>query len=309
MGFWLETLLYGAVVLLFWSNLAVFFKGTTAPKTKSMLSAAILVFTLATAHLLITAILVLPPILVAFMISLDSIPWQHMYSLVIAELALRLFQIIAGNAVSLYRLWLGWNQSIGVAIVPALLLLASIACACYSIAVEARFYSPYPSVLNTIYYDNTVVTARNVLIAFEIIVTVQAVITSALIAIRLWRANKTASKYSSGRLSSLTSIVRLIGESAAFYAATLLTMVLLWGLAPAVVYEIFKMLIPAIVGLTFCGPSSSSGAYSSDVQLAGRGEQAGIIASKCVPSVTTADGLLEHDIEAGRMNGARNKEM
>lgn len=107
--------------------------------------------------------------------------------------------------------------------------------------------------------------ARTVL-ALEIIMLVLPVVTSALIALRLWENERRVSTYRSGSLSSLIPIAKIVVESAAFYVAALLTMVILYGLNNPGFFIVGETITP-IVSITFCGLITRVGVYSFKVQF------------------------------------------
>jgi len=257
-----EGVLYGATAMLFWSTVAVLMNTRNRPTiNRSLLLAICVMMMLATVHLALTiAFGLLADITLAGSGSsdLDSLcligPGRP---LCLAESTATMAQLLLGDGVNLYRLWLVWERSWRPVVIPGFLFLLGIVASCLNIIAYAL--------------DANTQLPNGALIAFGVVALVQPMLTSSLIILRLWTTERRATPYRATE-SSLSPIIRMITESAAVYVAALLFVSILW-LADPVAYTVGVAIAVPIVPLTFCGLTTRVGVHSIGLRSAAAREE------------------------------------
>ncbi|KAF8965380.1 hypothetical protein BDZ97DRAFT_1918234 [Flammula alnicola] len=246
-SFWIETFIYGIYTSLFIAAISVMMKrrrSTPQGSTSAwvFLIATILMYAVATFHLVLglyrfirAFILVVEP-LGAVMYLVEFKRWDTLCNSILTCLMTWI-----GDALVIYRCYFVWNNNIWLIAIPVLLLLSSIG---VNIYVLIWFTHPFSFglasetiSLNTIYP-----------LSF-----CQNVITTGLIALKIWKQHRASSASGvvdrSSRLS-LIRVLRIITESAMIYTVQLFILIILYFRHDNFQYIVQAAIIPSI-GIVF----------------------------------------------------------
>jgi len=119
--------------------------------------------------------------------------------------------------------------------------------------------------------DYSSIRVNGLIAAFLGLLTLQPVVTSCLIAAKLWASDRRLRARvgsSGGRIASrgsLAPVARIVLDSAGVYAATLLTMLILFLSGTTAFFIIMEAVVP-IVALTFCGVITRVAAHASSLE-------------------------------------------
>ncbi|KZT55526.1 hypothetical protein CALCODRAFT_351062 [Calocera cornea HHB12733] len=243
LSIWVELLLYGCLVPLFWASVYIMHEKIVAGRPNwPMLGAAAVMFVLATAHVAVNLRRLLDGYVwsssaVDFFNDLDS-PTH------VVKDTLYTTQSLLGDAFAesqqIYRCWLIWERRISVVIVPVVLLV----CSTFSGYIVAWLFVKNKD-------DNTIFDGDlyGWIVSFYTLALVQNLITTTLIAYAIWRSDRTITAFrAAGR--SLMPIVGIVMESAALYVAAQIALLVLYVLDCNAQYIALEMITPT-VGLVF----------------------------------------------------------
>ncbi|KAL4255970.1 hypothetical protein AB1N83_011465 [Pleurotus pulmonarius] len=160
--------------------------------------------------------------------------WDH-----IMKDTLYATQEILGNAAGIYRCFILWNSDWRVIALPLLLLVGSIVS---GYTVCARYTQVDPTV--TIFHP----WVKSWLEAFYSIAVVQNVMTTALMAFRIWRTSAKSAQYKTE--NALLPVVRILIESAALQLVVEIVLLVLYARDVNAQYILLELVTPT-VGITF----------------------------------------------------------
>jgi len=168
----------------------------------------------------------------------------------VAISALYFIETMIGDTFMLYRLFVVWNHSWAILIVPTICELAMFATGCYILfAIKETHGSIY-------------VTARGWITAFFVLTLVANLSCTILIAFKIWHTGR---KFIRAGVAGTSKIVHILVESASLYSFVLI-ITLVGYLAKSNVQFIFMSMINPIIGIIFMmiivrtgGPSSQPG--------------------------------------------------
>ncbi|KAF7309068.1 hypothetical protein MKEN_01108400 [Mycena kentingensis (nom. inval.)] len=241
---WLEALVYGCLFVIFIAT--VYVNMTVASKNihnRVMFVVSVVMFIIATAHLAMNCFR-----LVRGFIDLRDEPggplaylgvlkfWDHIF-----KDTLYATQSILGDAVAVYRCWVLWKDW-RVAVFPFLLLIASavsgyMVCGLYTVIdLSADVFDPRLTQWITTFYS---------------IAVAQNIITTGLMAFRLWQVDSRSSQFRTRTQSSVfLPILRILVESAALYLFVEILLLALYSVDYNAQYILLEIVTP-IVGITF----------------------------------------------------------
>ncbi|KAJ7862821.1 hypothetical protein B0H13DRAFT_2566015 [Mycena leptocephala] len=243
-GAWLEALLYGCLLCVFGFGVYIQTSSNYGRNTHYgvLFIISILMFILATVHVAINCFRLVtgfadfadaPGGPVAYLAELQL--WHH-----IAKDTVYATQSILGDAAAVYRCWILWSKDYRIVIFPCLLLIGEIVsgymvCGLYSTFNPAvsDFDAPLTSWIT----------------AWYVIAVVENVITTGLMAFRLWRAEKESTRYRTSE-GSFMPILRILVESAALFLFVEILILCLYSVNYDAEFIILELITP-IVGITF----------------------------------------------------------
>ncbi|KDQ28144.1 hypothetical protein PLEOSDRAFT_157989 [Pleurotus ostreatus PC15] len=161
----------------------------------------------------------------------------------VAHNALNAIMTWVADCLIIYRCFIVWNHNYYIIIVPSLLLIMSI----IANGIALKEFTDVP--LGTI-FGATLVHWMNTIYALAF---VQNVMTTGLIAWRIWRQEKESVNvgiHSADSRSSLLPIVRIIIESAMIYVVELLVLIILYALKHNAQFVVQEAVVPT-VGIVF----------------------------------------------------------
>ncbi|KAJ7477452.1 hypothetical protein FB451DRAFT_1454190, partial [Mycena latifolia] len=241
---WLEALVYGVYFSGFWFSLYIDITATRRRSTHSriMVAGSIVMFILASLHVAMNGYRLLrgftdfqsaPGGPVGYLGVLST--WHHIF-----KDTLYATQSILGDAMAVYRCWILWNQEYKFVIFPFCLLLTSaisgyMVCGLYTtVDPAATVFDPRLTNWITVFYS---------------IAVVQNIITTGLMALRLWQGEKQSTRYRLGG-GSFLPILQILVESAALYLFVEILLLSLYAVNYNAQYVLLEMVTP-IVGITF----------------------------------------------------------
>ncbi|KZO96039.1 hypothetical protein CALVIDRAFT_146969 [Calocera viscosa TUFC12733] len=239
LSIWVELLLYGCLVPLFFASTYIMHEKIAAGRPNwPMLGAAVCMFLLASTHVAVNLRRMLSGYVwssnpVAFFNDLDS-PTHVVKDTIYTT------QSLLGDAFAIYRCWLIWERRVSVVVVPVVLLV----CSTFSGYIVAWLFVKNKA-------DNSVFDTDlyGWIISFYTLALVQNLITTTLIAYAIWSSDRTITAFrAAGR--SLMPIVGIILESAVLYVAAQIALLVLYVLDCNAQYIALEMITPT-VGLVF----------------------------------------------------------
>ncbi|KAH8106730.1 hypothetical protein BXZ70DRAFT_914849 [Cristinia sonorae] len=241
---WIETLVYGFFLCLFFATIYVHFQIRKSRDIHSliMFGVGVVFFVLATIHLgmncyrLVRGYVDFATVEGGAARYLSELaPWDHVFKDTIYATT-----EILGDAVSIYRCWVVWDRSWKVIVLPTILLIVSIISG-YTVI----------GLYTTIQTDNTVFDGRltSWVTTFYSVVVIQSGMSTGLMMYRIWQAEKRTSAYRTGR-SPLRPILWILLESAALLVVVELVLLLLYSAQFNSQYLLLEPITP-IVGITF----------------------------------------------------------
>jgi len=241
---WLEGLLYGIYVCLFFEAMFVMLrrKGAMQPPAKFFFGGVILMFIAATTHMAVNVYRLLR----GYVLHVDPLGpgsylsnfsrWDNMANLILTSIMVWL-----GDILVIYRCYLIWNRKIWVTILPVILLL-------FGIGSNAAlfFWFMHPSAENATKSLPWLATVYP--ISFS-----QNTITTGMIAFKIWKQHRASAMagiaYNSSSLS-LIDLFRIIIESAMIYTLQQLVLIILYPSNNNAQYIMDAAIIPS-VGIVF----------------------------------------------------------
>ncbi|KAJ8488673.1 hypothetical protein ONZ45_g13866 [Pleurotus djamor] len=169
---------------------------------------------------------------------LDLGRWEN-----VAHDALNAFMTWIADGLIIYRAFLVWNNNFYVIILPCLLLIMSI----IANAIALKEFTQAP--MGTIFGPSL----KHWMNSIYALAFVQNVMTTGLIAYRIWRQERESNQvgiHTSGSRSSLMPIVRIVIESAMIYVVELLVLIILYALHHNGQFVVQESVVPT-VGIVF----------------------------------------------------------
>ncbi|KZO98556.1 hypothetical protein CALVIDRAFT_562011 [Calocera viscosa TUFC12733] len=244
LAIWMESCFYGILIPVFISSVYVLLyrKKMMDKLNWPMLIAAILMFALATAHMGINTYRLVQGYV------LDSNR---------AKDAIYCTQTLLGDSLNIYRSWLVWNRNIWVVVVPIMLLIPAVVIGYYipgrifeEIRWNANLFTSLDHVYITVWYT---------------LALTQNLITTSLIAFRLLHHERKVVAYRTGNFS-LSPVIYIIVESAAFYVAAQLVLLVTFLCSNNAQYILLELMTP-IVGIVFCLIITLTGLHAFKLRL------------------------------------------
>ncbi|KZT50801.1 hypothetical protein CALCODRAFT_521760 [Calocera cornea HHB12733] len=253
---WLETLMYGIFLPTFVISICALWynKKWMIPVNLPMVLFVLLMFALATAHVGINTWRMIQAYVynssvsggsVAFLLSLAQ-PTQS------AKDAIYVTQTLLGDIFNIYRSWLVWNRNYWVPVFPLALWVATTVVGYYmttslfpSARMDDNAFTELYKTWITIWYCLSVA---------------QNLITTTLIAFRLWHHERQIAAYRKSGFS-LLPIMLIIVESAAIYLAAQLLALILLLVNDNASFTMLELLTP-LIGIVFCQVIIRTSLYS-----------------------------------------------
>ncbi|KAF7359635.1 hypothetical protein MVEN_00687400 [Mycena venus] len=240
---WLEAILYGIYFCLFWFSVYISIRGRRMKSQNSiMFFTSIAMFIIATMHIALNGYRAItgyvdfastPGGPVAFVGLISS--WHH-----ITKDVLYTCQSILGDAMAVYRCWILWNRDYKFVLLPFCLLLMS---AVSGSMVTILFATSDP---NASIFDSRL---TDWITVFTSIAVAQNVLTTGLMAFRLWNTERNSSQIRVGR-GVFLPILRILVESAALYLFVEILMLTFYQANYNPQYIVLETITP-VVGITF----------------------------------------------------------
>ncbi|KAF4582651.1 hypothetical protein EYR40_002574 [Pleurotus pulmonarius] len=162
-------------------------------------------------------------------------------------------QEILGNAAGIYRCFILWNSDWRIIVLPLMLLVGSLVSG-YTVCALFVQVDPTQSV-----FTNRL---NSWIQAFYSIAVVQNVITTGLMAYRIWRTSNKSAKYKTE--NALLPIARILIESAALQLVVEILLLALYSRSVNAQYILLELVTPTVVSLDFA--SITFGAVLKDLQ-------------------------------------------
>ncbi|KAG2350750.1 hypothetical protein BDR05DRAFT_1054816 [Suillus weaverae] len=254
LGLFLETLLYGVFLTLYWFTLFILLKKTGIQR-RLLLPVATLLLCIATAHLILDFVRALE----AFVFKVDTIGASDYYSnfgsqLFVASTALCIMQTILADAIVVWRCYVLNDRSLLVAIPGCIMLLGSVATGYYGVGSlsRARLLSTVPPAdygcIAT--FDALTMVLSVTSTSMSIASNLQAPDDHSDPGLNAWRIYRTRCFMPEGFAAFLPVFVVVI-ESGAFYSMSILMLLLTFFIGSNGQYTMLDIITP-IVGITFC---------------------------------------------------------
>jgi len=154
--------------------------------------------------------------------------------------AIRVVNMLIGDAVLLYRAWVVWERRWIVVIFNILVWLGTLVASIRIVQLQVNWIQNPADFLILLDMSTWSIVAQSLTMA-------QTTTATGLIAFRLWKVDRAASTY---KESSLLPIVRILVEAGALYTSFMLVNLVLTALINPVVYVILEVSSP-IIGITF----------------------------------------------------------
>jgi len=241
---WLETLVYGFFLCLFFATVYVHFSVRKTVDTHStvMFGVGVVLFVFATIHLGMNCYRLIrgyvdfasaPGGPAAYLSELA--PWDHVFKDTIYATT-----ELLGDAISIYRCWVIWERNWKVVALPIILLIVSI--------ISGYTVCGLYTVVRT---DKTVFDGRlaSWISTFYAVAVVQSSMTTGLMMYRIWQAEKRTASYRTGR-SPLRPLLWILLESAALLVIVEIVLLALYSANYNCQYLLLEPVTP-IVGITF----------------------------------------------------------
>ncbi|KAJ7293927.1 hypothetical protein C8J57DRAFT_1553552 [Mycena rebaudengoi] len=241
---WLEALFYGVFVCVFFLGVYINLTSKKVHNTHNriMFGISIVMFLIASMHLGMNCFRLIkgyvdfrlvPGGPVGYLGILST--WDHIF-----KDTLYATQSILGDAVGVYRCWILWSGDYRVVIVPFMLLIVStvsgyMVCGLYTtVDPAATVFDPRLTNQITIFYATAVA---------------QNIITTGLMATRLWKVETESARYRQGG-GSLLPVLKIMVESASLYLFVEAILLSLYAANLNSQYILLEIVTP-IVGITF----------------------------------------------------------
>ncbi|KAF4588657.1 hypothetical protein EYR40_010210 [Pleurotus pulmonarius] len=163
-------------------------------------------------------------------------------------------QEILGNAAAIYRCFILWNNDWRVIAFPLLLLVGSLVS---GYTVCALFVQIDPTV--SVFTDRLNAWIQ----AFYSIAVVQNIITTSLMAFRIWRTSARSAQYKTG--SYLLPVARILIESAALQLVVEILLLALYSRAVNAQYILLELVTPTVVRLSLLSGHATGLMYAQGI--------------------------------------------
>ncbi|TCD69743.1 hypothetical protein EIP91_006510 [Steccherinum ochraceum] len=238
---WIETLVYGFFLCLFFATVYTHFTYRRSTDGTVMFGVGCVLFVFATIHLAMNCYRLIrgyvdfataPGGAAAYLSRLA--PWDHVFKDTIYATT-----ELLGDAISIYRCWIVWERNWKVIVLPVLLLIVSIisgytVCGLYTtINTDSVFDHRLSSWVSTFYA----------------VAVVQSSMTTGLMMYRIWQAEKRSASYRTGK-SPLRPVLWILLESAALLVVVEIVLLALYSADYNCQYLLLEPVTP-IVGITF----------------------------------------------------------
>ncbi|KAJ7174904.1 hypothetical protein C8R46DRAFT_1215064 [Mycena filopes] len=239
---WLEAVLYGIYFPVFWFGVYLNRRRGFSSHQRVLFIASVLMFTIASLHLAINCFRMIrgyvdlgraPGGPVAFLGVISN--WSH-----ILQDVLYTVQSLLGDGMAILRCWILWNRQYKLIILPSCLLTVSFIAGTMVTVGFARI-DPTASI-----FDPRL--ARWITVFFSCAVT-QNVLTTGLMALRLWLTERRSAQFRWGR-GVLLPIIRILVESASLYLFLEILLLALYSVNYNVQYIVLETVTP-VIGITF----------------------------------------------------------
>ncbi|KAJ7477178.1 hypothetical protein B0H11DRAFT_2234653 [Mycena galericulata] len=241
---WLEALMYGCYLCVFFFGVFVQVTSSKGRNTHNrvMFAISVVMFIIASLHVAMNCFRLLrgfstfvngPGGAVGYLGVLGY--WDHIF-----KDTLYATQSILGDAAAVYRCWILWNKDFRFIIVPTMLLIGStvsgyMVCGLYTtVDPNATVFNPRLGRWITTFYSIAV--AQNIL-------------TTGLMAFRLWQTEQKTARYRTNK-SPLLPVIRILVESAALYLLIEIILLTLYSINYNAQYILLEIVTPT-VGITF----------------------------------------------------------
>ncbi|KAJ7805408.1 hypothetical protein B0H14DRAFT_3771673 [Mycena olivaceomarginata] len=243
---WLEAILYGIFFCGFWFSVYISFTVTRngrsmATHNRVIFGTSVIMFIVATLHLAMNGYRVItgyvettPGGPVDFLGVISS--WHHIFKDVMYTV-----QSLLGDAMAVYRCWILWNRDYRFVILPFCLLLTSTIAGCMVTVLFANI-DPNASIFDP--------RLTNWITVFYSIAVAQNIITTGLMAFRLWQREKRSAQYRISR-GAFIPILLILMESAALYLFVETLLLTLYAVNYNAQFILLEAVIP-VIGITFC---------------------------------------------------------
>ncbi|KAJ7734988.1 hypothetical protein B0H16DRAFT_1892335 [Mycena metata] len=239
---WLETCLYGIYFSLFWFSVYINSRWTRNGHRPSqvMFVSSILMFVVATAHVAMSCYRMIrgyvdfrnaPGGPVSFLAVIPD--WTHTFNDVLFTL-----QSLLGDAMAVYRCWILWNRDYRFVILPFCLLLVSL--------VSGAKVTTSVADASTFKFDTSL---RIWITLFFSVAVAQNIITTTLMAVRLWLTEQKSMRFRMGS-GAFLPVIRILVESAALYLFLEILLLVFSALNYNVQYILQDAMTP-VIGITF----------------------------------------------------------
>ncbi|KAF8142258.1 hypothetical protein K438DRAFT_1692179 [Mycena galopus ATCC 62051] len=241
---WLEAILYGIYFCVFWFTVYIHNRasGRRSIHQRIMFLTVSVMFILATMHVSINGFRIFvgyvdfasaPGGPVSFLGVLST--WHHVFKDAVFTL-----QTILGDAIALYRCWILWNRQYTVAVIPMCLLIVNIVSGSM---VTTLFATSDP---NASIFSSRL--THWITLYFSVAV-VQNVITTGLMALRLWKMDRKSARIRVGG-GLVLPVLRILLESAALYLFVQILLLAFYSVNYNAQFIVLETITP-VVGITF----------------------------------------------------------
>ncbi|KAH8106700.1 hypothetical protein BXZ70DRAFT_914721 [Cristinia sonorae] len=254
---WLETLVYGFFLCLFFATIYVHFEVRKSHDTHSqvMFGVGVVFFVLATIHLAMNCYrlvrgyvdFALAPGGAAAYLS-ELAPWDHVFKDTIYATT-----ELLGDAISIYRCWVVWDRNWKIIVLPTILLIVSIISGYTVIGLYTTIQTT-----DTV-FDNRL---ERWVSTFYAVAVVQSSMTTGLMMYRIWQAEKRTAAYRTTR-SPLRPLLWILLESAALLVIVEIVLLALYTAGYNSQYLLLEPITP-IVGITFTSISLRIGLHRKE---------------------------------------------
>ncbi|KAG1742744.1 uncharacterized protein EDB91DRAFT_1201141 [Suillus paluster] len=254
LGLFLETLLYGVLLALYWFTLFILLKKTPIQR-KVLIPVGTLLLCIATARLIVDFVRGLQ----AFVFQVDTIGANAYYfnlasPLNLASISLYITQTILGDGALIWRCYMLYSRSLFIAVAGCIVLLALGAIAYYVVWSMSHFGPLFTvstagsACITTIYVLTMFISVTCT--STSIVPDLQTSHDQSIAALIAWRIYRTR-RFMPDGLGSFLPVFIVIIESGALYAMSVLAL-LVTSLVGSNGRFVIVCVIPPIIGITFC---------------------------------------------------------
>jgi len=246
LSIWLEGVLYGLYSCLFCTSVYIILqkKNFQTVPSRVMFGSMLAMFFLATMHLAVNLYRLLRGYVwlrdaqggpAAYFDDLAK--WDHML-----KFAIYVTETVVGDALVIYRCWIVWDKNYYIIAVPFALLVCTPAFGSYILWLYTNSSNVSTAIFNP--------RLHRFIATWISVVLSQNIITTSLIAYRIWRHEHVVSVLDTRGRSSLIPIARIMVESAAIYVLAELILLILYSISSPWEYIALESVVP-IIGIVF----------------------------------------------------------